>query len=640
MHEKVLDAFVTKGDDQCLVLEGKDTYIGPVQSVRLESQGPEQPSPPDAVQISGAPITDGAPTFITPYPMDRSRLRAIITDDTTDWIMPTNQVLLRYGKKVLEQPGTPGKHWHNVTNGKGLRCLWSDLAIGDVIRVGTSQTDGYTDFMTITDIKDVDEIHNGTDSPIPMFTAECIYALYGDKPNLANYGLTTVESIDNNGHVYMQGNGSVQNNWDYHNWSQTWVIPGTSDENSHDTYDDVTYGTFAGGSANTTLLGSSSWQSGYLLKMTLPQQQFWLNTRTNMHETAETYVAGLTDGPGVVTDSMLHYRYQQALRDQNVKSYITRERFDNDLMNQLSSIDFAQTNGLPGSTQMGWDAVRIGKDTRRTVTRATDDKLVISGRGLPADSPAFKCFRVSAFVNCTSLGNIPSPTTYTSTVRSVLPATIGQTGDVTLSASHPLYPKSNAFMPSNSAQTAVLEERYTTHLYRDSVVQGQWPTTVDPLNRWQKYLYPLFKASSFIDKEAQLKLTLKSDVKAVTKITLVGFNLLNQSMGGFQMQHKHGYQATDFVVLRIKEIEGGVVSNNPCIQGAFAVLPNNSPKSFDDGSYESCMYEPERGVASLCLAEGQRGVRFLTFELKDQFGNDVAMTGRVQLWLRLHCLCG
>lgn len=221
--------------------------------------------------------------------------------------------------------------------------------------------------------------------------------------------------------------------------------------------------------------------------------------------------------------------------------------------------------------------------------------------------------------------------------------------------------------PSDSRfKIASLAERYTAHLYRDSVVQApnsgkgrlsyeitadyhatalgattiDAQTTVDPLNRWQKYKYPLFKASSFIDGEAQLKLTLKSDVKAITKITLVGFNLLGQSRHGFQMQHKYRNQATDFVVLRIKEVEGGVISNNPNIHGAFAVLPNKALTNYDDGSYESSMYESEKGVASLDMAEGQRGVRFLTFELKDRFGNDVVMTGRVQLWLRLHCLCG
>ena len=61
MHEKLLDAFVTKGQDQSYVLDGKDTYIGAVQSVRLESQGPEQPFDPKAIQVGSVPDT-----FVTP----------------------------------------------------------------------------------------------------------------------------------------------------------------------------------------------------------------------------------------------------------------------------------------------------------------------------------------------------------------------------------------------------------------------------------------------------------------------------------------------------------------------------------------------------------------------------------------------
>ena len=287
MHEKLLDAFVTKGQDQSYVLDGKDTYIGAVQSVRLESQGPEQPFDPKVIQVGSVPDT-----FVTPYPLDRNRIRAIITEDMTDWILPINQVLLRYGKRVLEQTGkvldaatgelVPGGHWNRVTNGKGLPCLWSDLKVGDVIRVGTSQTDGYTDFMTITDIKDVDEIHNGTDSQLPMFTSECIYALYGDKPNLANFGLTDVAVTDGSGNVFKQGNGSVQSNWDYTNWSQTgkWGDVGTAFENSHDIYDDV-----------VNSIGN------VLDKHVLPKQQFWLNTRAAMHAAAVTAAntAGGTD---------------------------------------------------------------------------------------------------------------------------------------------------------------------------------------------------------------------------------------------------------------------------------------------------------------------------------------------------------
>ena len=649
MHEKLLDAFVTKGQDQSYVLDGKDTYIGAVQSVRLESQGPEQPFDPKAIQVGSVPDT-----FVTPYPLDRNRIRAIITEDMTDWILPINQVLLRYGKRVLEQTGkvldaatgelVPGGHWNRVTNGKGLPCLWSDLKVGDVIRVGTSQTDGYTDFMTITDIKDVDEIHNGTDSQLPMFTSECIYALYGDKPNLANFGLTDVAVTDGSGNVFKQGNGSVQSNWDYTNWSQTgkWGDVGTAFENSHDIYDDV-----------VNSIGN------VLDKHVLPKQQFWLNTRAAMHAAAVT--AANTAGG---TDEAKLLAYRQSLQDQSVKSYITREQFDAEFFNQSSTTSYAQTQGLPGSNHMGWDEARIGNDYRK-ITRARDGKVVYSGLGLPTDSPAFRCYRISNFVNCTSLNTLPSPTTFTATVGAGEPAGYGQAGDATLLASHPLYPKTNAFIPPSdpSFLLAGLAERYTPHLYRDSDVQapvhGKGPltyeddnqvsesshqtnqTTLQPLYRWQKYLYPLFKASTFIDKEAQLKLTLKSDVKKLQRISLIGFNFLNQAKSGFQMQHKGQHHNTDFIVLRIKEVEGGVISNNPNIQGAFAVLPNNSLTNFDDGSYESSMYEPEqRGIAMLDLAEGQQSVRHLTFELKDRFGNDVVMTGRAQLWLRLHCLCG
>ena len=131
MSRKDLQCFVTRSAD--VKSPGTDLFIGPVQSVRIEPIGPETPTSGEnnLVTVEGGAKLD-------PYPLSRARRRAIIVDEATDWIMPANQTLLRYGKQILEQSGEPGKHWHTVTGGKGVKCLWSDVEVGDIIRIGSS----------------------------------------------------------------------------------------------------------------------------------------------------------------------------------------------------------------------------------------------------------------------------------------------------------------------------------------------------------------------------------------------------------------------------------------------------------------------------------------------------------------------
>ena len=55
--------------------------------------------------------------------------------------------------------------------------------------------------------------------------------------------------------------------------------------------------------------------------------------------------------------------------------------------------------------------------------------------------------------------------------------------------------------------------------------EGTMIDAAEPLQRWSKYHYPMYKASGFVDKNAQLKIEFDHSVKALHTITVTVYNI-------------------------------------------------------------------------------------------------------------------
>ena len=94
----------------------------------------------------------------------------------------------------------------------------------------------------------------------------------------------------------------------------------------------------------------------------------------------------------------------------------------------------------------------------------------------------------------------------------------------------------------------------------------------------------------------------------------------------------------DYLILRINEIEGKVISNNRFVNGAFAVLHAGSSHNNSVGAIEYHMFDTVNGIVTHTL-NGNNVLRNLTLELTDRRGQP-AHFGRLHLWFKLHVTYG
>jgi len=149
-------------------------------------------------------------------------------------------------------------------------------------------------------------------------------------------------------------------------------------------------------------------------------------------------------------------------------------------------------------------------------------------------------------------------------------------------------------------------------------------------NSDEKYYYPLYKANNWVNGTV---LTAKLDhgVKQVTAVKLLGYSLINKRAVG--IQHAHEMQGDDYLILRIKEINGQVISNNKYANGAFAVLRAGDSTHQVQGATEFSAYEPA-GIVCVPVHQTNSTLRNLTIEVTDRLGRP-AHFGRFHLWFKL-----
>ena len=146
----------------------------------------------------------------------------------------------------------------------------------------------------------------------------------------------------------------------------------------------------------------------------------------------------------------------------------------------------------------------------------------------------------------------------------------------------------------------------------------------------EKYFYPLYKAKNWVSGTV-LNARLDHGVKQVTAIKLLGYSLVNKRSVG--IQHAHEMQSDDYLILRIREIEGHVISNNAYAHGAFAVLRAGDSSHQIQGATEFSAYEPT-GIVCVPIRQTNTTMRNLTIEVTDRLGRP-AHFGRFHLWFKL-----
>ena len=104
---------------------------------------------------------------------------------------------------------------------------------------------------------------------------------------------------------------------------------------------------------------------------------------------------------------------------------------------------------------------------------------------------------------------------------------------------------------------------------------------------------------------------------------------------GFDVGHIHRHQ--DYLTLRIKGIDGNVISNNKAVAGAFCVLHGGQHEHRATGSTEF-QHHDMQGIAQLGFSCPSQ-VRQLQFEILDHQG-EPAKFGRIHLWLKACVLHG
>ena len=140
--------------------------------------------------------------------------------------------------------------------------------------------------------------------------------------------------------------------------------------------------------------------------------------------------------------------------------------------------------------------------------------------------------------------------------------------------------------------------------------------------------YPMYLVHRY--KSGTMIARLDAGVKHVECIKLVGYSIAAKRHVG----HNHGHEMSvdDYLVMRIKEVNGKVVSNNDVAHGAFAVLFAGDTSHNKTGGIEFHRFDEQNGIATLPLKPTI--LRNMTIEMSDKNGNP-AHYGRLHLWFKL-----
>jgi hypothetical protein len=147
----------------------------------------------------------------------------------------------------------------------------------------------------------------------------------------------------------------------------------------------------------------------------------------------------------------------------------------------------------------------------------------------------------------------------------------------------------------------------------------------------EKFYYPLYLTRHLGGIVKPLRAKFDHSIKKVHAIKLIGYSLLNKRQVG--IQHAHEMIADDYVIIRIAEVNGEVISNNSNAHGSFAILQCGHSTDMTVGAAEFSRYEPA-GIASITLPSSMQTLNSLTIEVLDRSGAP-ANFGRFHLWFKL-----
>ena len=147
----------------------------------------------------------------------------------------------------------------------------------------------------------------------------------------------------------------------------------------------------------------------------------------------------------------------------------------------------------------------------------------------------------------------------------------------------------------------------------------------------EKYVFPMYLTSRWLH-GSTLRADLDHGVKMIDCIKLMGYSLANKRHVGLNATHEAFND--DYLIMRINEINGHVVSNNRHANGAFAVLPFGSHTAASSvGSVEYENFDTN-GIVVQSLDASSAVIRNLTLQLTDRVG-EPAHFGRLHLWFKL-----
>jgi len=158
----------------------------------------------------------------------------------------------------------------------------------------------------------------------------------------------------------------------------------------------------------------------------------------------------------------------------------------------------------------------------------------------------------------------------------------------------------------------------------------------------ERCFFPMYRQLDWhrdrISHDHPLRVRFDYDAKEVSKITLTAYSVF----GKRQVDKEDAGQLPDddYFILRFRELQGRVVSNNPNADRAFGIIKLGGDASTPEtvGAQEYTQSLSDEGVIVMHLRPPKK-IQMLTLDVLDRDGNP-AHFGRIHVWLKLevnHC---
>ncbi len=189
-------------------------------------------------------------------------------------------------------------------------------------------------------------------------------------------------------------------------------------------------------------------------------------------------------------------------------------------------------------------------------------------------------------------------------------------------------------LPVDSAiYTKSLDGGVTADANRATLLKRNRVTTplTTPSRSDERNFYPMYTTKPW-RADTSLSVSLDHGVKSVSCVKLMGYALAGKRRVG--LHHAHEMRSDDYMILRVNELEGRVVSNNRHANGAFAILHSGSSSDNCVGAVEYSMFEPTSGIVVHDLDAANSVLRNMTVQITDRVG-EAAHFGRIHLWFKI-----